>query len=496
MGYWVQMGEKQMIQKASLKFQTITTFILIIFLSAICTVITVVGYLLLAFNSNKPMLRTANYYEKEAIKIENYIESNGETLIDYNSKQKLDKIIPYEGIKYQIIDNEGRILYGTTDERLIKNKRDLITWINKTYRDKDGIFQSQVRKYIPIISVDGELKGAAVLVYNIKTSTVNKKNENIVLLIETFVIFSPFIFFGIFTTIFTKRFIKGIQGPIDEIIAASNKIKEKDLEFDINYKSNNELGKLVSSFEDMKNALKESLYNQWVMEEDRKEMIKAIAHDLKTPITVIQGHVEVLMEGGMENPIRLEKYLNIIKSNAERMSRLIEDMNTVSEIERQDFKLNPEKIDVVEFLKNKEEDYKVLSKSKGIEFVLNIEYQRTIKNEFSIDVQRVEQILDNIISNAIRYTAEGKSINISVKINSNFLDFTVEDEGRGFAEKDLPYIFNKFYRGDAARSIEKGHSGLGLYIVKTIVEKHNGWIKAENRENGGGAKVRFIIKEI
>lgn len=175
MGYWVQMGERQMIQKASLKFQTITTFILIIFLSVICTIITVVGYLQLAFNSNKPMLRTANYYEKEAIKIENYIESNGETLIDYNSKQELDKIIPYEGIKYQIIDNEGRILYGTIDERMIKNKRDLITWINKTYKGKDGIFQSQVRKYIPIISVDGELKGAAVLVYNIKTSTVNKK---------------------------------------------------------------------------------------------------------------------------------------------------------------------------------------------------------------------------------------------------------------------------------------------------------------------------------
>ncbi len=122
------------------------------------------------------------------------------------------------------------------------------------------------------------------------------------------------------------------------------------MDFKINYKSNNELGKLVSSFEEMKDALKESLNKQWIMEEDRKEMIKAIAHDLKTPITVIQGHVEVLIEGGIKDPIRVEKYLNIIKANTERMGRLISDMNLTSEIENKNFDLAPVKVDIIEFL--------------------------------------------------------------------------------------------------------------------------------------------------
>ncbi len=118
----------------------------------------------------------------------------------------------------------------------------------------------------------------------------------------------------------------------------------------------------------MKNALKESLNKQWIMEEDRKEMIKAIAHDLKTPITVIQGHVEVLMEGGIKDPIRVEKYLNIIKANTERMGRLISDMNLTSEIENKNFDLAPVKVDIIEFLEKKQQDYKVLCKDKNIEF--------------------------------------------------------------------------------------------------------------------------------
>ncbi|AVQ40414.1 sensor histidine kinase [Clostridium botulinum] len=485
-------------KKASLKTQTISTFLLIIFLSMVCTIATIGTYLFTMYFGKYPMLKPDNYYQKQSDKIQQFIVSKGENILGDKNRLKLESLIPKKGIGYQITDLEGKIIYGNEKERIIKNKKQLIESINKTdidNLDRASVFGSKVKRYIPILDSDSNVKGVAIIKYNIETSVKKDKNEKIVRVFQVFLPFSPFVYIIIFTIIFTRKLIKSIQQPINEIIDASNKIKETDLDFQINYKSNNELGKLVSSFEEMKNALKESLNKQWIMEEDRKEMIKAIAHDLKTPITVIQGHVEVLMEGGIKDPIRVEKYLNIIKANTERMGRLISDMNLTSEIENKNFDLAPVKVDIIEFLEKKQQDYKVLCKDKNIEFKLFLEKNLNLNKEFSIDAERLEQILDNIISNAIRHTPSGKSIITKVKIYDYVIKFIVEDEGTGFNDKELCYVFEKFYRGDRSRSKEKGHSGLGMYIVKILVEKHNGWIVAENKENGG-ARIKFIIKEI
>ena len=445
-----------------------------------------------------PMLKPDNYYQKQSDKIQQFIVTKGENILGDKNRLELESLIPKKGIGYQITDLEGKIIYGNEKERIIKNKKQLIESINKTdidNLDRASVFGSKVKRYIPILDSDSNVKGVAIIKYNIETSVKKDKNEKIVRVFQVFLPFSPFVYIIIFTIIFTRKLIKSIQQPINEIIDASNKIKEKDLDFKINYKSNNELGKLVSSFEEMKNALKESLNKQWIMEEDRKEMIKAIAHDLKTPITVIQGHVEVLIEGGIKDPIRVEKYLNIIKANTERMGRLISDINLASEIENKNFDLVPVKVDIIEFLEKKQQDYKVLCKDKNIEFKLLLEKNFDLNREFSIDAERLEQILDNIISNAIRYTPSGKLIITKVKIYNHIIKFIVEDEGTGFNDKELWYVFEKFYRGDGSRFKEKGHSGLGMYIVKILVEKHNGWITAENKEDGG-ARIKFIIKEI
>jgi len=485
-------------KKASLKTQTISTFLLIIFLSIVCTIATIGIYCYIMYFGENSMLDPDNYYQKQSDKIQQFIVSKGERILEDKNRLELESLIPKKGIGYQITDLEGKIIYGNEKARIIKNKKQLIESINKTDIDslnKTVFFGSKVKRYIPILDSNSNVKGAAIIKYNIETNVRRDKDEKIVHVFERFLPFSPFVYIYIFTIIFTRRLIKSIQYPINEIIDASNKIKEKDLDFKINYKSNNELGKLVSSFEEMKNALKESLNKQWIMEEDRKEMIKAIAHDLKTPITVIQGHVEVLMEGGIKDPIRVEKYLNIIKANTERMGRLISDMNLTSEIENKNFDLAPVKVDIIEFLEKKQQDYKVLCKDKNIEFKLFLEKDFNLNKEFSIDAERLEEILDNIISNAIRYTPDGKSIITKVKIYNHIIKFIVEDEGTGFNNKELCYVFEKFYRGDSSRSKEKGHSGLGMYIVKILVEKHNGWITAENKENGG-ARIKFIIKEI
>ncbi|EJP6471989.1 HAMP domain-containing histidine kinase [Clostridium botulinum] len=485
-------------KKASLKTQTISTFLLIIFLSIICTIVTIGAYYYIMYFGENSMLRPDNYYQKQSEKIQQFIVSRGEGILEDKNRLELESLIPKRGIGYQITDLNGKVICGNEKMRIIKNKKQLIESINKTdinSLNKTSFLGSKVKKYIPILDGNYNVKGTAIIKYNIETTAKKDKDEKIFHVFERFLVYSPFVYIIVFTIIFTRKLIKSIKQPINEIIDASNKIKEEDLDFEINYKSNNELGKLVSSFEDMKNALKESLNKQWIMEEDRKEMIKAIAHDLKTPITVIQGHVEVLIEGGIKDPIRVEKYLNIIKANTERMGRLISDMNLASEIENKSFDLVPVKVDIIEFLEKKQQDYKVLCKDKNIEFKLLLEKKFNLNREFSIDAERLEQILDNIISNAIRYTPSGKSIITKVKVYNNIIKFIVEDEGTGFNDKELCYVFEKFYRGDSSRSKEKGHSGLGMYIVKILVEKHNGWITAENKEKGG-ARIKFTIKEI
>lgn len=123
------------------------------------------------------------------------------------------------------------------------------------------------------------------------------------------------------------------------------------------------------------------------------------------------------------------------------MGRLISDMNLTSEIENKNFDLAPVKVDIIEFLEKKQQDYKVLCKDKNIEFKLFLEKNFNLNKEFSIDAERLEQILDNIISNAIRYTPDGKSIITKVKIHNNIIKFIVEDEGTGFSDKELCYIF-------------------------------------------------------
>ncbi len=289
-------------KKASLKTQTISTLLLIIFLSIICTIATIGTYCYIMYFGENCMLDPDNYYQKQSDKIQQFIVSRGgDGILEDKNRLELESLIPKKGIGYQITDLEGKIIYGNEKMRMIKNKKQLIESINKTdinSLNKTSFFGSKVKKYIPILDGNSNVKGAAIIKYNIETILKKDKYEKIVHVFERFLVYSPFIYIIIFTIIFARKLIKSIQQPINEIIDASNKIKEKNLDFEINYKSNNELGKLVSSFEEMKNALKESLNKQWIMEEDRKEMIKAIAHDLKTPITVIQGHVEVLIEGG------------------------------------------------------------------------------------------------------------------------------------------------------------------------------------------------------
>ena len=173
---------------------------------------------------------------------------------------------------------------------------------------------------------------------------------------------------------------------------------------------------------------------------------------------------------------------------------MIMDMNKLINIEDPNFKLNPIKLDILEFLESKEDDYLEIMNEYRISYKYEIKDFREEKEESLYDIEGINQVMDNIILNSVRFS-EDKAIDIVIEIYHDSFIFKLSDTGPGFSREDLANIFKKFYRGDKSRSSESGNSGLGMYISKEIVRLHGGEIKARNNKNGG-AYIEFIVKEL
>ncbi|OOR31665.1 HAMP domain-containing sensor histidine kinase, partial [Bacillus mycoides] len=283
--------------------------------------------------------------------------------------------------------------------------------------------------------------------------------------------------------------------PIKEVIMASQKIKNKDLDFEIKYESENEIGILIDSFNSMKEELKNSLYVQWKLEQERRDMVASIAHDLRTPLTIILSHVEVLMEPMPNNQKRIHHYLQTIKNNTERVLHLTEEMRRVSEVDNPDFTLMICNIAPAEMIPEMLEEFKELAENEDIQLTYTLLIKSEEKNlKFALDPNRLHQILTNIISNSIRFTPKKGRIDVQVEVKKDVMSFSISDSGVGFNTKDIPFLFSKFYQGDLSRSNQL-HHGLGLYIVEKLVKKHGGEIHAENNEIQG-ACISFTIHSL
>lgn len=466
----------------SFKKQFVITFIKILVLSLIFSLISFFIWITTFNYISYP----ANHYENQIGDIIKKVDENHDNILDKNFESKMNEIIPYKGILYQVLDKDGNIIYGTLDKKVIEDKNDLVTNINST----KSFNRKSFARIIPIFDKDSNIKGAVVL--NYKLVITQKTDSTILFLLTNSMVLLPFIFIIIFTFIYAKKLSKDINKPVSILLDASEKIKNQDLNFTIEYNKTNELTKLCNAFEDMRVNLKDSLIKQWDLEEKRRENIANIAHDLKTPLTIVNTYSEALIDGTVKEE-KFKDYIEVIKRNNERALILLDDMNKISNIENPNFVLDPIEINIIEFLKLKEKDYKLLCEEKGIDFKINIidSREKNFINKF--DIKSLEQVLDNCISNSIRFTEKGESIKLNILCKDDEIGFSIIDTGKGFSHEDLKNLFNKFYKGDKSRSFTTGHSGLGMYIAKTIVEKHGGSIKAYNN-NPKGAIIRFNIK--
>ena len=458
------------------------TFIFIIIASIVATVITYVFALYLYIHSLNKDIYPPNYYERQVPRIEKYINEKNITLLSQSNEEGLKRTIRGDDMLYQVVDNNGNILYGTNPKKLFKTKEELFNnFINKTVR-KGGYIHT-----VPIKGDNGKIEGAVILFYQVKITFANIRGR-FVFAVIIMALFSPFLYIVGFTRWLSKRFVKNINQPLHLLIDASKKIKEKDLDFEIDYYSDNELGKLCSAFSEMKDELKGSLSAQWKMEQERVEMVEALAHDLKSPLSIILGYTDALIGNNTDDNEKLHRYLTVIRENTEKSAALVQKMQYTSDLEKSNIQLNLVPINLPEFLRQKVQDYELQAHQKEVELILKM--QGNIQSPIQIDVDRLTRIFDNIISNSLQYTPSGGNISITVKDEKNCISYEICDSGRGFSSKDLKKALDKFYRGDEARQTKGGQSGLGLYIVKQLVEQLGGSVKIENSKSGG-ACVKF-----
>ncbi|AJA46526.1 integral membrane sensor signal transduction histidine kinase [Clostridium pasteurianum DSM 525 = ATCC 6013] len=479
-----------MLEKKSLKAQFVMSFILVIIFSIIPTIITYfIGYNIYIAVEYKNIY-PANYYERKASDIGDYLKEKGIETLDIREKQALDKLIPAEGIKYQVINENAKVIYGTDREKIIADSADLYKKVNT----RIGL-KGRYVNIIPILDTKGKMAGVVSLSYMLKPYYVNSADKIWMIPLSIIIIFSPFIYIIFFTIIFSSKFQHSIGKPLNMLIQAAKEVKRKNLDFSVDYTADNEIGKLCEAFNEMKSELKISLISQWKIEQERHEMVETLAHDLKTPLSIIKGYTESLLDGNYRDNEKSIRYLNVIRENTDKGSNLIKEMLYAAEIENTNMEINSSSVDIEAFMKIKEESYEMICKDKKIKIKVNIDYKNNYKISCSIDILKLERILDNIVLNSIYYTPEEGKININVYVEDKNMKFTVQDTGKGFSSKDLSNIFYKFYRGDKARSSKNGNAGLGLYIAKKLVEIYGGSIKAFNSESGG-ACVEFILKMI
>ena len=286
---------------------------------------------------------------------------------------------------------------------------------------------------------------------------------------------------------------KGIVAPIHKLEEAAQNIKEGNLDFTVEVENDDEIGRLFQNFEEMRQRLKESAEEKLESEKENRILVSNISHDLKTPITAIKGYVEGIMDGVADTPEKMDKYIRTIYSKANDMDRLINELTIYSQIDTNRIPYNFNKINVADYFDDCVEELGLELEAQNI----GLSYFDYADDGVMIiaDPEQLKRVIDNIISNSVKYMdKEHGLINIRIKDVGDFIQIEIEDNGKGIAQKDLPYIFDRFYRTDASRNSAIGGSGIGLSIVRKIVEDHGGKIWATSKEATGTIMYLVIRK--
>ena len=414
--------------------------------------------------------------------------ANPEIFLDKNYLEQINNDV--KGKSSFIIVKKGDEIYYTGNEQVSGRMADRLPKFANNYGTIDGgyyfnnmqMLVKQVDFHFP-----DDAEGSVFIVTRV-SSIISKP-----LLVGLFI---SMILILLFTSLMLTQWIrKGVFKPISEMNIAMQHIAREDFDYVLerNHNDRGEMGELYQSYEDMRLKLKESKEEMLQNEKQNKELVSNISHDLKTPITSIKGYVEGIIDGVADTPEKMDRYIKTIYTKACDMDRLISELTFYSGIDSNRIPYHFHCIRVTDYFNDCVEDVGLELEDKNIE----LNYTNLLDPETQIiaDPEQMKKVINNIIGNSIKYMDKEKGvIDIRLLEDPDSVRIEIEDNGKGIPSKDLGSIFERFYRTDASRSSSQGGSGIGLSIVKKIIEDHGGYIWATSKE-GEGTCMNFVIRK-
>lgn len=407
------------------------------------------------------MILPANYYEQMVEKNRNNIMVTDEVsefipkecnyvVYDLNGKIISSNVSEKNALKIWKVIEEDRISYGSNYYKIIPRENEVCA---VGYKLTAQFSNPILRKYLP-----------------------SAEWCPVILFIITFIL-------GVI--ILSKCFSKRVAKEMKILKNITESIKVENLNFETEESSITEVNEVLSALDKMRLELNVSLNKQWNLEKSRKDQIAALAHDIKTPLTIIKGNSELLRELNLNSDSMVfnGNILNEIKNMEYYIKSLIEIMKSEKEI-----MLKKENVNLEIFINEIIEQGILLIKDKQIKFIDEV---KTNIERINVDRVSLKRAIVNIITNAIDYCPVKGEILFSVYSNNEYISFTIEDNGRGFTKEELDSATEQFYQGDKSRN-SKNHYGMGLYITRNIIKKHGGNLILENSKEIEGAKV--VIK--
>ena len=365
-----------------------------------------------------------------------FITPSGDVILDTNNSST-DK------------SNEDRILFSINDFDYgdLKGKHDIL-W------DFYGLFSEPELSVFSPISNSFEIKGYVVI--NIPESAIVERvydtfNTNYLTLAIVLILSSAFLVLYFFQ----------VHRPIKEITRATNEYSKGNLSYHVKPMHNDEIGRLGMSLDYMASQLNES-------DKFQQKFLSNISHDFRSPLTSIKGYLEAIQDGTIP-PEMLDKYIGIMLFETERLTKLTSNILTLNELDPKSVRLDISTFDLNSIIRHTVETFEGTCKKKGIKF--NITYANSVQN-VKADKGRIQQVIYNLIDNAIKFSKENSYIYITVKQKGEKAQISIKDTGCGIAKEDIDKIWDRFYKSGSSRGRDKKGSGLGLSITKEVIQAH------------------------
>lgn len=429
-------------------------------------------------------LNQANYVRRTELAPQAQQASQILPQVDYTDEARIEALAEeLEKLEFYLLvtHDTGETIYLNSSGLSRSDYKEL-----HTYSMRDGLVHTYILGGMTVMTYVPENSGIEVYAFNENNVSLDGPWKRLILSI-IYVVISILIFVFVLSVVssyFMSRLSKRVMEPLQLLNAATDRIREENFSEDIQYQGDFEFEEVCNSFNSMQHQVAKARKKQEEYEKARTDMVAGISHDLRTPLTAIQGTLKGLLDGVARTPEMQKKFTETAFRRSVEMSQLLDQLFYFSKIETGNMPVHLQRINWSEYMKEYMEKRKTLDTA-------NVRYyfHETGENiESEIDPREMERILDNLVENSKKYArCEELTISFTLSRKDDRVHLWVSDNGRGVPEEKLGHIFEKFYRADESRNETEGN-GLGLHIVKYLTEAMNGKVTAENNE---GLEIRF-----